>query len=505
MTLEAAGGTWEQPASDRTWSIETNGINVVPDAERHGRPSELFWVWCAANISILAVVYGVIIVSFGLNLWQSILSGVVGTLLSFLLVGFVGVAGKRSGAPTFALSRSPFGLLGNVLPTITSYLSLVGWETVLVALATLAVDSLLDRLGVATGTHTTVTAFLVIAGVTIAVGLLGHATIVRIQTWFTWAFALLTVVFIALELPQVQWGKLADLPSGSWLTGFLPATSIVMAGLGISWANVGADYTRYLPRASSSRAVVGWTVLGSSVGPVVLITFGVLLASRGTGLSTSANPLGDLAEPLPTWFLVPYLLAAAGGLVAGALLDIYSSGLNLLTLGLRRPRYQSVAIDGAIMILGNIYILFIAEDFLGTFQGFLLVLGVPLAAWAAVFLVDMATLRRDGYDVRALYGGGAGEGLGERRGGAPMGRTTPVGQAVNPAGVVAWLLGVVAGLGLITSTTKGFTWLGWWAKGPFAGSSLGLLVAFVVAGLLYGLWAIPTARRTQARPAIARS
>src|SRR6266496_3901239 len=424
MSVEATGDSREQPATDRTWSIETNGINVVPDAERHGRPSELFWVWFAANISILAVVYGVIIVSFGLNLWQSILSGVVGTVLSFLLVGFVGVAGKRSGAPTFALSRSPFGLLGNVLPTITSYLSLVGWETVLVALATLAVDSLLDRLGVSTGTHTTVIAFLVIAGVTILVGLLGHATIVRIQTWFTWAFAVLTVVFIALELPQVEWGKLADLPSGSWLTGFLPATSIVMAGLGISWANVGADYTRYLPTASSARGVVGWTVLGSSIGPVVLITFGV-----------------------------------------------------------RLPRYQSVAIDGVIMILGNIYMLFIAKDFLGTFQGFLLVLGVPLAAWAAVFLVDLATLRRDGYDVRALYAGGE-----------------ATARAVNPGGVVAWLVGVVAGLGLITSTTRGFTWLGWWAKGAFAGSSLGLLVAFVVAGLLYGLWAVPTARRTQARP-----
>src|SRR6266496_2123697 len=442
MSVEATGDSREQPATDRTWSIETNGINVVPDAERHGRPSELFWVWFAANISILAVVYGVIIVSFGLNLWQSILSGVVGTVLSFLLVGFVGVAGKRSGAPTFALSRSPFGLLGNVLPTITSYLSLVGWETVLVALATLAVDSLLDRLGVSTGTHTTVIAFLVIAGVTILVGLLGHATIVRIQTWFTWAFAVLTVVFIALELPQVEWGKLADLPSGSWLTGFLPATSIVMAGLGISWANVGADYTRYLPTASSARGVVGWTVLGSSIGPVVLITF-------------------------------------------GALLDIYSSGLNLLTLGVRLPRYQSVAIDGVIMILGNIYMLFIAKDFLGTFQGFLLVLGVPLAAWAAVFLVDMATLRRGGYDVRALYRG------------PPEGS----GQAVNAAGVVAWLIGVVVGLGLITSTTAGFTWLGWWAKGAFAGSSLGLLVAFLVAGAVYGLWATPARRAQGRRPA----
>src|SRR6266536_850751 len=400
MSVQATG---EQPASDRAWSIETNGINVVPDSERHGRPFELFWVWCAANISILAVVYGVIIVSFGLNVWQSVLAGVAGTVLSFLLVGFVSLAGKRSGAPTFALSRAPFGLFGNALPTLTSYLSLVGWETVLVALATLAVNSV-------------------------------------------------------LELPQVEWGKLAHLPGGSWLTGFLPATSIVMAGLGISWANAAADYSRYLPRSSSSRGVVGWTVLGSSIGPVLLITFGVLLASRGTGLSTSANPLGDLAAPLPTWFLVPYMLVAAGGLVAGALLDIYSSGLNLLTLGVRLPRYQSVAIDGVIMILGNIYMLFIAKNFLGMFEGFLLVLGVPLAAWAAVFVVDLATLRRDGYDQRELYGG--------------AGSTA---RPVNLAGVTAWLAGVVVGLGLITSTTTGFTWLGWWAKGAFAGSSLGLL------------------------------
>ncbi len=486
MSVQATDQSRGQPASDRTWSIETNGINVVPDSERHGTPFELFWVWCAANISILAVVYGVIIVSFGLSLWQSVLAGVTGTVLSFLLVGFVSLAGKRSGAPTFALSRAPFGLVGNVLPTLTSYLSLVGWETVLVALATLAVNSMLDRLGVATGTRTTVIAFLIIAAVTILVGLLGHATIVTIQTWFTWAFAVLTVVFIGLEVSQIEWGKLTHLPSGSWLTGFLPATSIVMAGLGISWANAGADYSRYLPRESSSRGVVGWTVFGSSIGPVLLITFGVLLASRGTGLSTSANPLGDLAEPLPTWFLVPYMLVAAGGLVAGALLDIYSSGLNLLTLGVRLPRYQSVAIDGVIMILGNIYMLFISKDFLGTFQGFLLVLGVPLAAWAAVFLVDMATLRRDGYDERELYAGPS-------RGGSA--------RPVNLAGVVAWLVGVTVGLGLITSTTTGFTWLGWWAKGAFAGSSLGLLVAFLVAGALYGAWAAPAARRGQSRRA----
>jgi hypothetical protein len=66
----------------------------------------------------------------------------------------------------------------------------------------------------------------------------------------------------------------------------------------------------------------------------------------------------------------------------------------------------------------------------------------------------------------------------------------------------------MAGLGISWANagadyTTGFTWLGWWAKGAFAGSSLGLLVAFVVAGLVYAVWAVPVARRGQPyRPAV---
>ena len=97
-----------------------------------------------------------------------------------------------------------------------------------------------------------------------------------------------------------------------------------------------------------------------------------------------------LAKDLPTWFLVPYLLTAVGGLVAGALLDIYSSGLNLLTLGVKIERYKSVAIDGILMLIGNIYILFVAPDFFQPFQGFLITLGVLLAAWAGIFLAHAA-------------------------------------------------------------------------------------------------------------------
>src|SRR5947209_7817669 len=148
-----------RPASDPLWGIETNGINPIPDSERHGSAFDLFWIWFAANISVLAIVYGAIIVSYGLNLWQGILSALVGVWVSFLLVGLVSLAGKRAGAPTLALSRAPFGVLGNAFPNITSYISLVGWETYLVAFSTLTVEALFKRLGWPTGHGLTAVSF----------------------------------------------------------------------------------------------------------------------------------------------------------------------------------------------------------------------------------------------------------------------------------------------------------------------------------------------------------
>jgi NCS1 family nucleobase:cation symporter-1 len=61
-------------------------------------------------------------------------------------------------------------------------------------------------------------------------------------------------------------------------------------------------------------------------------------------------------------------------------LDIYSSGLTLLTLGLRAPRWVAAAIDGVLMILGTIYIVWVADSFLDVFMAFLIILGVPMSA-----------------------------------------------------------------------------------------------------------------------------
>ena len=143
----APGTVAPGPAELRPLQIEANGINVITDAERKGRPRDLFWPWFAANVSVLGLSYGSFELGFGISFWQAAGAGLVGIIVSFLLCGFIAVAGKRGSAPTMVLSRAAFGVRGNKLPAAISWLLTVGWETVLIILATLATATVLDRLG----------------------------------------------------------------------------------------------------------------------------------------------------------------------------------------------------------------------------------------------------------------------------------------------------------------------------------------------------------------------
>lgn len=472
--------------------IEANGINVIEESERKGTPAQLFWPWCAANVSVLAVSYGAFVLGFGLDLTQALVAAVVGAVLSFLLVGLVSIAGKRGSAPTLVLSRAAFGRFGNVLPGAVSYLLLVGWETVLVTLATLATATVFGRLGWGDGTLTKVVAFLVVAAVIVAAGILGFDAIMRLQKWLTVAMIAVTLVYIALTADHVDLGAATALKAGS-LSAVVGGTILVMTGFGVGWVNSAADYSRYLPRDASTRGVVAWPTFGGSLPVVVLVAFGVLLCASDDKLSkaVASDPIGALTTILPTWFLVPFAVVAIAGLVSGAVLDIYSSGLTLLTLGLRTPRWVAAAIDGVVMVLGTIYLVWVADSFLGVFMAFLIILGVPMSAWCGIFLADLLLRKRD-YDEHKLFDSSA-AGYG----------------SVNPVSVALLAIATLVGWGLVIDTTgagRGLSWLGFLLgplglggrSGAWAYANLGVPVALLLGFVGYLVLQSGAVRRQEA-------
>lgn len=449
-----------------TWKVESTGIDRVPDAEQTGKPLELFWIWSAANIGILGVVYGAIIVAFGLSFIQSILAALVG-VASFALVGYTSFAGKRGRTSTLTLSRVIFGLKGNIAPTTFSWINLMGWEAVNVITGTLTLAALFQAIGLGESHSLTAISLLLFGGLTIIVSLLGQNTVVWMQSWFSRIFGTMTLIVVLYIVFTTEWGKVLSLPSGSWLTGFLPAVSVIAAGTGISWAIAGADYSRYQSPESSDKSIFA-AVVGGACLPLILLMFtGILLSVQLPDLASAANPIALIGSVLPKWMAIPYLLAATAGIVTIAVLSLYSASLNLLTLGVKVKQSLAVSID-AVVILGiAIYVLFISGDFMGPFISFLVFCGVFLAAWEAIFILDYAKVRRHhGYDGNALYGLN-----GQNRG-------------VRKVPLFCWFLGALCGL-LVTKT--GFI-DGPLAKGLFADSSLGLFVSFLVSLIAYGLY-----------------
>jgi purine-cytosine permease-like protein len=449
--------------------LEMNGTNFIAQNERSGSARSLFWPWAAANVSLLALSYGSFFLGFGISFWQATFAAIIGTIASFFLVGVSSLAGKRANAPTMTLSRAAFGVKGNVVPGLLSYLIFVGWETVLVSLATLATETVLTRVGDIEPNISRIIGFSIAAGLTVFGGVLGFKVIMRIQKVLTISTIVLTAGYIALTAHLVNWSSVSEMPSGN-VQAFLGALIFGITGIGLGWVNCAADYSRYLPRSVSSKDVVGWTVFGASIVPITLVVYGSMLAgsSKDLGEKIGMDPIGALTTLVPTWYLIPFAAVAILGLIGGAILDLYSSGLALISVGLPVKRHVAASIDAVIMAVGTIYIVWIAKDFFGPFQGFLITLGVPIAAWSAIFVADVFMRKRD-YKEEDLF---------------------------NPKGIYgAWNLrslslvaiGAIIGWGFVTNTFAG--WLSWQGyfmgliggkDGPWAYSNIGVIFALVI-------------------------
>ena len=449
-------------------NLELNGINFISESERKGNARSLFWPWAAANVSFLAISYGSFFLGFGISFWQATAAAIIGTVGSFLLVGISSLAGKRANAPTMTLSRAAFGVKGNKFPAFLSYLIFVGWETVLVSLATLASETVFTRVGNIDPDLSRILGFLLAGGLTIVGGVLGFKVIMKLQVYLTISTLILTFGYIALTIDSVDWSKVSSIPNGT-TEGFIGALIFGITGIGLGWVGSAADYSRYLPRSTSGKSVVTWTVFGAAIVPITLVIYGSLLAASSSELSAlvASDPIGALTTLLPTWYLIPFALVAILGLIGGAILNLYSSGLTLVSIGIPVKRHTAAAIDGLIMTIGVIYLVWFASDFFVPFQGFLITLGVPVAVWSAIFVADV--LMRKGYAEDELFD--------------PKGRYG----SWNLKSIGLVFFGAIIGWGFVTNSLAG--WLSWqgYLLGPLGGregswayANLGVLFALAI-------------------------
>ncbi|MER5887357.1 cytosine permease [Streptomyces sp. NPDC001941] len=449
-------------------AVETRGLEPVPDAERTGRVRELFPTWVAANISVLLLTMGAGLVVFnGLNFWQVLVVGLVAPVVSYGIVGVISIAGKRGGAPGMALSRAVFGQRGNLFPGALIWVARWGWETINAVTGAYALLTVLDLLfGIRSNTALIVVTLLLFVACTFVVSGLGINALRRCSTWSTYLFGAFSVLVLVYLVANTDWSAVFAKPAGS--TAMMVAGIGTIAAGGISWVPSGPDFTRYLPRAASSRALVGTTVGGAGIVVVPMVLMGAVMAVSTPDLASAQDPVSFIGELLPAWISVPYLLIALVGMLLINSMSMYSAGFTAQTLGIRVPRAWAVSVNAVISLVFGFLLMVVATSFIGSFISFLTLLAVAFSAWIGVFGVDM--LRRRSYDATALMDTGRTSAYWYRGGFAWQ-------------AMAAWAVALVAGL-LLTKVD--------WFAGPLASSwvgrnGLGWAVTIVVAALLYAV------------------
>jgi NCS1 family nucleobase:cation symporter-1 len=384
-------------STDVVGRVEVRGIDRIPEGERHGRPRELFWIWFGANIAYLYFTLGGFVILLGLTIWQSIAVLIVGNLY-WAFVGFLAISGPVSGTPSTVVTRAMFGIIGNrPLSAGLGWIIAVAYEFINLAIGALAGFALAERLGWGSSLPLKVVILLVIAAVTFAVSVYGHATITKISPYVSGALAAAMAVLGVFIFGHANFAYAPHSPlHGAPLWAMMFLGIAIIAAIPLSWGT-GADYARYLPASVSKRKVIVWTALG---GFVPSLSLGVLGVIAGTRIDMT-DAQSSLKAILPDWFYPVLLAVILVSSMTSNILTAYSSGLCLQALGLTISRARSVFLDGVISTALAAYVLFVS-NFLDSISSVLELSIIPLAPAMGIYVTDII-LRRNRYDGHALH------------------------------------------------------------------------------------------------------
>src|SRR6204780_2283756 len=204
MASSGGSGVLRSAGEPSVIQVEQRGIQHIPQGERWGKPSNLFWMWAGAVWNVEFVYYGAIAVVFlGLSFAQAVLIIVLGNL-SYVLTGLASVQGPQAGTTTFAISRAAFGPRGNKLPSFFNWVTQVGFEIEGIAFIVFAAIVLMAKAGFTAGTVAKVVFIVLAVAIQAVLPTLGHAAILKALRWLAIPFVVLFAVMAALTATKAN-------------------------------------------------------------------------------------------------------------------------------------------------------------------------------------------------------------------------------------------------------------------------------------------------------------
>ena len=379
-------------------AIETRSIDWIPDNERHGKVWQQGPLWFLGNLEFFTIAVGFIGPSLGLSLGWSILAGVSGVLFGTIFMAFHATQGPALGLPQMIQTRAQMGYRGVSVALIAAFATYAGTCIASVVLLSQGLEG-------AFGWDPTTVA--IVAGAFAAVvAVFGHDLMHRaFQVLLVVSLPFYLILTVAILVGGVDGGQPAE-HSPFALSAFV-AQFGAAAAWNITYAPFVSDYSRYLPRDTSAKAIIANVFLGAGGSAVWLIAVGAWLASKFgaqdalVGLQDAGNAviggMGDLLAVL-----------SALALIGVMSLNTYSGHLTLLTAvdsvrSIRPSRRVRIAVTAAFAGAWLVAGLAVKPDAVTTVFTTLTLMLYLLVPWTALNLVDYFFVRKGHYRIADLF------------------------------------------------------------------------------------------------------
>jgi NCS1 family nucleobase:cation symporter-1 len=265
-------------------ALERHTIDIIPLAERHGKPRDLFTIWFSSNIMPLTFVTGALAPAvFGLSFWWSLIAIVLGNMVGALFMALHSAQGPRLGVPQMIQSRAQFGYYGALLVVLVAVAMYVGFFASNLVLGGQSLNQLASGISVDVG-------IVICAVVSLVITIFGYDMIHAVNRWAVILFGgvmILSLIFIV---------GVHGLPANFLSTGhFTGGGFLSSVSLGVLWqiayAPYVSDYSRYMPPDTGPAAsAMNGTDLSWIVGLVITVPLYYLLAKRQVTRRPAASP-----------------------------------------------------------------------------------------------------------------------------------------------------------------------------------------------------------------------
>ncbi|MFT4088260.1 MAG: cytosine permease [Gordonia sp. (in: high G+C Gram-positive bacteria)] len=397
----AAGVRVVDYGSSPMWAAGDDGrppVGAPSDDSRRGS-WWYFWTWLVTpHIEFGAVYVGMIVVLFlDMSLVQAVLGIFLGTAFGAISHGILTARGVQLKVPQIVLGRLAFGARGNlILTTIMAVISSVGWFIVNSVVAALALNSLF---GVPT-----VGALAIV----VVIQLLLSEVRVKFVVVQRYVYPVLTVILVVAGVISFTKVDPSAVPGSPWNLNGLIAVVVVAClawAYTIGWNPYATDYSREAPNTTPKMAGL-CAAAGLFCATMFLMCVGAVagIVVDQTGQAGETNPTTQFTSFLPDWLGVLVLLALIVGSWTANSITLKSAhnrfGDNPLGLGSVCARLLApILISLAAFFLGWASL----TDIPANFEGFVMVIGVWVAPWLNVSLIDYLLRRKDSDPTPLLY------------------------------------------------------------------------------------------------------